>query len=298
MIDTMGKGKSDKFVEALGVLISILGCCVGCSLSGRLYERNIQCEETITMAGSTSMEKLADALAESFMTEHPYVTVTAEFTGSSAGIEAVLTGSADIGISSRSLKEEEKALGAVENIVAVEGIAIIVDMSNTVSALTVEQLTDIYTGGIRNWSELGGTDEAIVVIGREAGSGTREVFEGLLGVEYMCAYANELDSTGAVLARTASTPGAIGYVSRDVANNMVQVLAINGFEPSDSNISKGSYPLSRPLFMITKGAVSARKKAVQELFTYLHSEDGEGLIESVGLIVPKPYKPIRQYTEK
>lgn len=243
--------------------------------------------ETITMAGSTSMEKLADALSESFMAEYPTVTVTAEFTGSSAGIESVLAGSADIANCSRTLKEEERTLGMVETIVALEGITVITDASNIVTSLTREQLTDIYIGKIRNWRELGGADEAIVVIGREAGSGTRMVFEELLGIEGMCAYANELDSTGAVMARTASTPGAIGYVSRDVLNDTVQVLLINGFEPTDQNISEGNYPLSRPLFMVTKGEVSVQKKAVQELFAYLHSEKGRELIECVGLIAPE-----------
>lgn len=294
----MGNGKSDELMAAFGILIGILGYIVACSLPGKLFERNIQREEIITMVGSTSMEKLADALAESFMAEYPHMTVTAEFTGSSAGIEAVLAGSADIAISSRPLKREEKALGAVENIVAAEGIVVIVDTSNTVQMLTMEQLTDIYTGRIRNWSELGGADEAVVVIGREAGSGTREVFEELLGIEYRCAYANELDSTGAVMARTASTPGAIGYVSRDVVNGTVQILAINGYEPTDSNISNSSYPLNRPLFMVTKGMVSTRKKAVQELFAYLCSKEGEKLIGSVGLIAPKTYRPGGQDMEK
>lgn len=294
----MGNGKSDMFMAALGILIGILGYIAACSLPGKLFARNMQREEAITMAGSTSMEKLAEALAESLMAKYPNMTVTAEFTGSSAGIEAVLAGCADIGISSRPLKEEEKALGAVENIVAVEGIVVIVDTSNTVQTLTMEQLTDIYMGRVRNWSEIGGADEAVVVIGREAGSGTREVFEELLGIEYRCAYANELDSTGAVMARTASTPGAIGYVSRDVVNDTVQILAINGYEPTDSNISNNSYPLSRPLFMVTRGTVPAQKKAVQELFAYLCSEEGEKLISSVGLIAPKPYRRGEQDTEK
>lgn len=241
---------------------------------------------TITMAGSTSMEKLANAVAESFMVKYPGVTVTAEFTGSSAGIEAVLAGSVDIGNSSRSLKEEEKSSGAVENIVAIDGIAVITDPSNTAVALTTGQLTDIYTGEIRNWSEAGGADEAIVVIGREAGSGTRGAFEELLGIEDACAYANELDSTGAVMAKVASTPGAIGYVSLDVLDASVKALSIDGTEPTEENIKAGSYLLSRPFVMATNGEISEQGDAVQELFAYLDSEEGQELIGTVGLIIP------------
>ena len=303
MVYAMRKAKFSKFMVILSMMY-IPWYLVSCGASDIFSTGNIKQEfireneearaalqernqsETITMAGSTSMEKLAGALAEAFMEEYADVTVTAEFTGSSAGIGSVLAGIVDIGNSSRALKEEEKAMGAVENIVAVEGIAVITDASNIVTSLTQEQLTDIFTGKIRNWSELGGADEVIVVIGREAGSGTRETFEELLRIEYMCAYANELDSTGAVLARTASTPGAIGYISRDVLNDTVQVLTIDGFEPTDRYISEGSYPLSRPLFMVTKGEIADQKKAVQELFAYLRSEKGKRLIEAVGLIVP------------
>lgn len=161
---------------------------------------------SVTMAGSTSMEKLANALSESFMAEYPGVTVNAEFTGSGAGIESLIAGSVDIGNSSRSLKDEEKSQGAVENVVAIDGIGVIVDPDNGLDGLTKEQLVDIYTGNISNWSELGGTDEPIVVVGREAGSGTRDGFESILDVKDTCAYANELDSTGAVIAKVASTP--------------------------------------------------------------------------------------------
>ena len=170
---------------------------------------------TITMSGSTSMEKLANAVAESFMLKYPGVTVTAEFTGSGAGIEAVSAGTCDIGNSSRNLKEEELANGVVENIVAIDGIAVVVDPANTAAGLNKEQLIGIYTGEIKNWSEVGGADAPIVVVGREAGSGTRGAFEEILEIEDACAYANELDSTGAVMAKVASTPGAIGYVSSD-----------------------------------------------------------------------------------
>lgn len=239
---------------------------------------------TITMAGSTSMEKLANATAESFMAKYPDVTVTAEFTGSSAGVESVLAGSVDIGNSSRNLKDEEKAAGAVENIVAIDGIAVVTDKDNTVTGLEKQQLIDIYTGKIKNWSEVGGADQAIVVIGREAGSGTRGAFEEILEVVDGCAYASELDSTGAVMAKVASTPGAIGYVSLDVVDDTVIALALDGVEATAENIKAGNYFLSRPFVMATKGEISEQSEAVQALFDYLASDEGKELIVSVGLI--------------
>lgn len=239
---------------------------------------------SISMSGSTSMEKLANAVAESFMEKYPNVTVTAEFTGSSAGIESVLAGSVDIGNSSRNLKDDEKSSGAAENIVAIDGIAVVVDPANTVTDLTREQLVSIYKGEIKNWSELGGADQAIVVIGREAGSGTRGAFEELLKLEDACAYANELDSTGAVMAKAASTPGAIGYVSLDVVDDSVTAVKLDGVEPTEENIKAGDYALSRPFVMATNGEISAQKPEVQALFDYLSSDEGRELIKSVGLI--------------
>ena len=239
---------------------------------------------SISMAGSTSMEKLANAVAESFMAKYPGVTVTAEFTGSSAGIEAVTAGSVDIGNSSRALKEEEKAAGVVENVVAIDGIAVVVDPANTVKDLTKDQLIAIYTGETKNWSELGGEDAPIVVIGREAGSGTRGAFEELVDVIDTCAYASELDSTGAVIAKVASTPGAIGYASLDAIDDTVTAVALEGVEPTVENIKAGSYFLSRPFVMATKGEISEQNEAVQALFDYLASDEGKAVISGVGLI--------------
>lgn len=239
---------------------------------------------SISMAGSTSMEKLANAVAESFMEKYPNVTVSAEFTGSGAGIESVTAGSVDIGNSSRNLKDEEKAAGAVENIVAIDGIAVVVDPANTVTDLTKDQLISIYTGETTNWSELGGTDEPIVVVGREAGSGTRGAFEEILEIEDTCAYANELDSTGAVMAKVASTPGAIGYVSLDVVDDTVVAVSLEGVEATAENIKAGTYFLSRPFVMATMGEISEQSEAVQALFDYLASEEGKEVISSVGLI--------------
>lgn len=246
-----------------------------------------QLSGSIQMVGSTSMEKLANALAEAFMEENPGVTVTAEFVGSGAGIEAVTAGTADIGNSSRNLKDEEKAKGAVENVVAIDGIAVCVDPANTVAGLTKEQLSDIYLGKVTNWSEVGGADGPIVVVGREAGSGTRGAFEELLGVEDQCAYANELDSTGAVMAKVASTPGAIGYVSLDVVDDSVIALPLEGVEPTAENIKAGNYFLSRPFVMATKGEISEQSELVQAWFDFVLGTQGQDIAAKVGLITVK-----------
>ena len=252
--------------------------------TGAATEETADLSGTVSMAGSTSMEKLANAAAESFMAKYPGVTVTAEFTGSSAGIEAVTAESVDIGNSSRALKDEEKEAGAVENIVAIDGIAVVVDPANGVADLTREQLADVYTGKINNWKDLGGSDAPIVVVGRESGSGTRGAFEELLGLEDACKYSNELDSTGAVMAKVASTPGSIGYVSLDVLDDTVKALNLEGAEPTEENIKAGSYFLSRPFVMATKGDLSQQSELVQALFAYLRSDEGAELVKSVGLI--------------
>ena len=242
---------------------------------------------TVTLAGSTSMEKLANALAEGYMTANPGVTVQAEFNGSSAGVEQMLSGTVNIGNASRNLKDSEISEGAVENIVAIDGIAVIVDNINTITNITTEDLVKIYTGEINNWNQLGGNDQPIVVIGREAGSGTRGAFEELLEIEDLCAYAQELDSTGTVMANVAATPGAIGYVSLDVLNDTVSVLSIDGVAASEENIVAGTYSLSRPFVMATKGEISEQSELVQSFFAYIQSEEGQAIIKQVGLILPE-----------
>ena len=221
---------------------------------------------SISMVGSTSMEKLANALSEAFMEEYPDVTVTAEFVGSGAGIEAVTNGTADIGNSSRSLKDEEKAAGVAENIVAIDGIAVCVDPANEVADLTKEQLTNIYNGTVTNWKEVGGADEPIIVIGREAGSGTRGAFEELVDLKDACKYANELDSTGAVIAKVAS---------------------LEGVEATAENIKAGNYFLSRPFVMATKGEISEQNDLVQAWFDYVMGDEGQQIASEVGLITVK-----------
>ena len=239
---------------------------------------------SISMVGSTSMEKFANALSEAFMEKYPKVTVTAEFVGSGAGIEAVSNGTADIGNSSRNLKDEEKAKGVAENIVAIDGIAVVVDPANTVEDLTKDQLTSIYDGSVTNWKDVGGNDAPIVVVGREAGSGTRGAFEELLQLEDACKYSNELDSTGAVMAKVASTPGSIGYVSLDVLDDTVKAVKLDGAEPTEENIKAGKYFLSRPFVMATKGEISEQSDLVKALFDFIYSDEGSELVKSVGLI--------------
>ena len=242
---------------------------------------------TVSLAGSTSMQKLCEAMIESFSEEYPDITVTAEYTGSGAGLEAVAAGKTDIGNSSRALKDSEKAAGVEDNIVAIDGIAVIANKAGKVLDLTTEQLSDIYTGKITNWKDLGGDDEAIVVIGREAGSGTRGAFEELLKIEDQCAYAQELDSTGGVLAKVAATPGSIGYVSLDVVDDTVTALSLNGVAPTEENIVAGSYTLSRPFVMATKGTVDAQSDAVKTWFGYVESDAGKAVITGLGLILPQ-----------
>lgn len=241
----------------------------------------------ITLAGSTSMEKLANAMAEAFMEKYPNVTVAPEFTGSGAGLESLAKGTVDIGDASRALSDDEKAGGAVENIVAIDGIAVITDSENAVSDITSEQLAQIYTGEITNWSDLGGADEQIVVIGREAGSGTRDAFEELSDVKDACKYAQELDSTGAVLAKVAATPGAIGYVSLDVVDDTVKALQLNSVDATEDNILAGTYVLQRPFVMATMGEISEQNDLVKAFFDFIHSEEGQQVITSVGLIIPQ-----------
>ena len=245
---------------------------------------NADLSGSISMVGSTSMEKLANAVSEAFMEKYPKVTVTAEFVGSGAGIEAVTNGTADIGNSSRNLKDEEKANGVTENIVAIDGIAVVVDPANTVENLTKDQLTSIYDGSVTNWKDVGGNDAPIVVVGREAGSGTRGAFEELLKLEDACKYSNELDSTGAVMAKVASTPGSIGYVSLDVLDDTVKAVKLDGAEPTEENIKAGKYFLSRPFVMATKGEISEQSDLVKALFDFIYSDEGSELVKSVGLI--------------
>lgn len=270
--------------SALIITLVAVGCAKGVASNENQNEESLT--GTISLAGSTSMEKLCEAMSESFMADNQGITVTVEYVGSGAGIESLSKGSVDIGNSSRKLKPEELSNGCVENVVALDGIAVIVDKNNGVTDISSENLKKLYTGEIKNWKELGGADEAVVVIGREAGSGTRDAFEELLELKDKCDYAQQLDSTGAVLAKVASTPGSIGYVSLDVVDDSVVSVSIDSVEANEQNILAGKYLLSRPFVMATKGDVSSQNELVQKWFEYVNSEKGKEIIKKVGLIVP------------
>lgn len=273
-----------KMVAALTAVCLMSVALTGC---GSKKKDSKSLNGTLKVAGSTSMEKLCEAMSESFMEANPGVTVTVEYTGSGAGIEALSSGSIDIGNASRGLKDDEKSNGCVENIVAIDGIAVITDKDNRVTDVTSKDLAKIYTGEITNWSEIGGDNQPIVVIGREAGSGTRDAFEELLEVKDSCNYAQELDSTGAVLAKVAATPGAIGYVSLDVVDDTVIGMKIDGVEPTEEQILAGKYLLQRPFVMATKGQISEQNEVVQAWFDYINSDEGKAVIKKVGLIIPQ-----------
>ncbi len=270
--------KLQKIMRMAGACVLMMGCLSACGGSDHGTAGTIQ------IVGSTSMEKYTNALREVFMEKYPDVTINAEFVGSGAGVEAVVSGTADIGNSSRNLEDDEKTAGAVENIVAIDGIAVCVDPSNVVAGLEKQQLMDIYTGKVTNWSEVGGADAPIVVVGREAGSGTRGAFEELLEIEDACAYANELDSTGAVMAKVAATPGAIGYVSLDALNDSVIALKLDGVEATAENIKADVYFLARPFVMATKGEIGEQSDLVQTWFDFVYSAEGQDVAAQVGLI--------------
>lgn len=278
--------KTIAVVAAMAMMtVGLAGCGEKSNNENANENQSEQLSGNLSLAGSTSMEKLANALAEAFMEKNQDVRVNAEFTGSSAGIESLIAGRTNIGNASRSLSDEEQQKGAVENVVAIDGIAVILDKDNKVKDLTKDQLVSIYKGEIKNWKEVGGSDQAIVVVGREAGSGTRGAFEELLEVEDLCAYSNELESTGAVLAKVAATKGAIGYVSLDVVDQTVQSVKVNGVEATEENILDGKYILNRPFVMATMGELEKQSDLIKAWFSYIDSEEGQEVIKAVGLIV-------------
>lgn len=277
--------------KVFGVLLT-LALCLGLTGCGGSDDSNkdaaaTDVSGTVTLNGSTSMEKLVNGLAEAIKEEYPNLTLEPQFTGSSAGIEALVAGTADIGDSSRALKDEEKAKGLVENIVAIDGIAVITHTSNKVDGLTTDQLKKIYTGEITNWSEVGGADEAIVVMGRESGSGTRGAFEEILEIEDACKYAQELNETGAVVAKVGETSGSIGYVSLDNIKDTVKALQLDKVEPSEETVKDGSYTLQRPFVMATKGEISEQSDQVKAVFDFINSDAGQEVLKTVGLVSAK-----------
>ena len=233
--------------------------------------------------GSTSMEKVIGALKETFEGENAGVEVTYNPTGSSAGIKAVQEGRCDIGLSSRNLKDSEKEQGLVGTVLAYDGIAVIVNPENTVEDLTVEQIAAIYTGEITNWSEVGGIDAEIVLIGRDASSGTRSGFEEIVGVEDACQYRQELTSNGDVLTTVASNPGAIGYASVATVKDTVKALKVNGVAPTNDSVKDGSYAIQRPFVLVTKEGTALTETA-QAFFDFITSEAAREVITAAGVV--------------
>ena len=238
---------------------------------------------TVSTDGSTSMEKVIMSLAESFQNENSGVTVGYNPTGSGAGITAVSEGRCDIGLSSRALKDDEKASGLKETFLALDGIAIIVNPENKVSDLTLEQIAKIYTGEITNWKDVGGDDAEIVLIGREAGSGTRDGFESITGTAESCKYRQELTSTGDVITTVAGNPNAIGYASLASVKDTVKALSVGGVAPSEATVSDGSYAVQRPFVLVTKEGTGL-SAAAQAFFDYATSKDAADVISAAGAV--------------
>lgn len=238
---------------------------------------------TVSTDGSTSMEKVMGMLGEQYMADNKGVTVTYNPTGSGSGIKAALDGTCDIGLASRYLKDEEKAEGLVETILAYDGIAIIVNTNNPVAGLSVEQIAKIYTGEITNWNEVGGNDGEIVLIGREAGSGTRDGFESITDTEDACQYRQELTSTGAVITAVESNPNAIGYASLASVKDSVKAISVDGVAPSESTIKDGSYAVQRPFVLVTKEGVELSETA-QDFFNYITSGEANEQISASGVV--------------
>ena len=238
---------------------------------------------TVSTDGSTSMEKVIGALSESFMAANGGVTVNYNPTGSGSGITAVQEGTCDIGLSSRALKDEEKAAGLKETILAYDGIAIIVHPDNPVSDLTLEQIAKLYTGEITNWKDVGGNDAEVVLVGREAASGTRDGFESITGTKDACQYRQELTSTGDVITAVSQNPDAIGYASLASVKDTVKALNVNGVTPSEATVKDGSYTVQRPFVLVTVEG-KALSPAAQAFFDYALSADAAPIISAAGAV--------------
>ena len=239
-------------------------------------------ESKVSTDGSTSMQKVINALGEAYM-EETGNKFTYNATGSGTGIKAVKDGTCDIGLSSRYLKDSEKADGLKETILAIDGIAIIVHTDNTVADLTVEQISAIFKGEITNWNQVGGKDGEIVCIGREESSGTRDGFESITDTEDACAYRQELTSNGAVLTAVAENPNAIGYVSLSSVKDTVKAISVGGVAPSEATIKDGSYAVQRPFVLVTKEGVELSKTA-QEFFDFITSSAANEIISAAGVV--------------
>ena len=252
--------------------LSLVACGGNEGLSGK-----------VATDGSTSMQKVIMSLKETFEGENSGVEVTYNPTGSTAGITAVLEGRCDIGLSSRNLKDSEKEQGMIGTVLAYDGIAVIVNPENTVEDLTVEQIAAIYTGEITNWSEVGGIDAEIVLIGREAGSGTRGGFEEIVDVEDACQYRQELTSTGDVITAVSQNPGAIGYASLASVKDTVKAIKVGGVAPSDETVKNETYAIQRPFVLVTKEGAPLSETA-KAFFDFITSEAAREVITAAGVV--------------
>lgn len=238
---------------------------------------------TVSTDGSTSMEKVINSLGESFMAMNKDVKFTYNPTGSGSGIQAVSEGRCDIGLSSRALKDDEKASGLVETVVALDGIAIVVNPENPVSDLDIDTIAKIYTGEITNWKDVGGNDAEIVLIGREAGSGTRDGFESITDTKDACQYRQELTSTGDVINTVSQNPDAIGYASLSAVGDSVKALTVGGVEATEVTVKDGSYVVQRPFVLVTKEGTKL-SPAAQAFFDYALSADAASIIAAAGAV--------------
>lgn len=240
---------------------------------------------SVNLDGSTSMEKVVGILIESFNEIYPDVTISYNGSGSGAGITAAIDGTADMGLSSRELKDEEAGKGAVANLVALDGVAVVVNPENTVEDLTTQQIADIFSGKITNWAEVGGADGPIAVLGREPGSGTRGAFEELLGVEDACVYNAEYSSTGDVIGQVSTNPNAIGYASLSAVSDDVKALKVDGVVCSEATVKDGTFPIQRPFLIVTKEGAEL-SPAAQAFLDYAQSAEVAGLIAQAGAVSP------------
>ena len=238
---------------------------------------------TVSTDGSTSMEKVINSLGESFIAMNKDVKFTYNPTGSGSGIQAVSEGRCDIGLSSRALKDDEKASGLVETVVALDGIAIVVNPENPVSDLDIDTIAKIYTGEITNWKDVGGNDAEIVLIGREAGSGTRDGFESITDTKDACQYRQELTSTGDVINTVSQNPDAIGYASLSAVGDSVKALTVGGVEATEATVKDGSYVVQRPFVLVTKEGTKL-SPAAQAFFDYALSADAASIIAAAGAV--------------
>ena len=270
-----------KIITVLCAAVMALSLFAGCGQKAN--DNGTTTDGTVSTDGSTSMEKVIGALGESFMEANSGTTFTYNPTGSGSGIQAVSEGRCDIGLSSRALKDDEKASGLKETIVALDGIAIIVNPQNPVKDLTLEQIAKIYTGEITNWKDVGGEDAEIVLIGREAGSGTRDGFESITETKDACQYRQELTSTGDVITTVSQNPNAIGYASLAAIKDSVKALTVNGVAPTEATVKDGTYLVQRPFVLVTKEG-AALSETAQKFFDFATSADAASIISAAGAV--------------